>query len=123
MKVRYLSNYVGQDLELDVAFKNLTGIILVLFYYKEGDEFKVVSTKDKVPLGVESHELEIKVDFEGMFGGPLVYFYDHGAGLLNLKRASAASLAIHLPKGGVSARDGIGDWSKGITLSKQRLDV
>ncbi len=100
-------------------------IMITMYYRKTSLGFEVFQNQEDMPPHLISGEqrgtLEIKIDVEGMFGGPLVSFYDEKGLILNLKRRSSASLAVHLPEGGVTARDGIGDWTKVITLSKDEI--
>ena len=117
MKIELEGDYTHERAVLLPTFepKSLT---VTISYYKDGDGYVVVTERNKPPVGVEVHELECVLDVEGMFGGPLVYFHDKGGKIFFTKRPFASvSLAIHLPEGGVSARDGIGDWNKSFSLS------
>ncbi len=115
--------------ELVVKATGCESLTITLYYTKAEEGFKVFTEK---PEGIKEEDLRtllIEVQVNGMFGGPLVCFSTPDChrpvvtDLLQMKRAYApvASLAVHLPEGGVSARDGIGDWIKAITLSKTKL--
>lgn len=95
------------DYELNIKCDRL---IITLYYVKEAEGFKV--TEDK-PTEGEFGTLSIEVELDGFFEAPTVSFRDNKGDLLHLPRhGSSASMHIPLPKGGFSAADGIGDYTK-----------
>lgn len=105
--------------KFDVECESLT---VTLYFVRTEDGFKMVEEK---PKEGEYGEFEVLFELEGIMGGPAVSFREVGgplAGeLMAAKRPRApVSMDIELPIGIVTARDGIGDWWKAITLGSRK---
>ncbi len=114
------------ELDLNVECERLG---IKLYYTKTEKGFQVFQKKPENYDDKTFGTLYIQIEFEGMFGGPLVTFHTssrnpHELDLIQSIRrnSSVVSMGIHLPHGGVSARDGVGDWRKAFSLSRDRLD-
>ncbi len=117
MRIKLEGRFSNERVEVLPTFDPLH-VKVTMQYFKGDSGFVLVTKETPAPIGAEVFELECELDLEGMFGGPLVYFQDKGGQIFLTKRSHApVSLAIHFPHGGVSARDGIGDWDKAFSLS------
>ena len=115
-----LDSYPGQHkLALEVG---VSEIEIILYYVREGDGFKIVEQRPtEGPYGVLSATFEL----EGMMGGPAFTFRELPSVMLNellatSRKSSGASLDIQMPEGIVTARDGVGDWTKFLNISERQ---
>lgn len=100
-----------------------SSFVVTVHYVRTTEGFAIV--EEEPEAGVAWGLLEIEFDLNGVMGGPAVTFRELqsplcGALLDTPRHGAPASLDIRLPEGVLTARDGVGDWTRLINLSKRK---
>ena len=123
MRVSFCRSDVPENhVSVELESSDMNMVSVVFYYWLVGGQFAMSADRPTHIPQEKIFELTIRVELNGIFGGPQVRFFDPLGHLLQLTRpGSHTNMSVNLPEGGVTARDGSGDWTKVIDLSDHSL--